>query len=30
MSGQLIDTALNLNIFAYVGFLVWLALRPDP
>ncbi len=30
MSGQLIDTALNLSVFAYIGFLVWLALRLDP
>ncbi|CUH48539.1 hypothetical protein RUA4292_02720 [Ruegeria atlantica] len=27
MSGQLIDTALNLSVFAYVGFLAWLILR---
>ncbi len=30
MSGHFIDTALNLSVFAYIGFLVWLALRPDP
>ncbi len=27
MSGQLIDTALNLSVFAYIGFLAWLILR---
>ncbi len=27
MSGQLIDTALNLSVFAYIGFLVWLTFR---
>ncbi len=30
MSSQIIDTFLNLTVFAYLGFLVWLALRPDP
>ncbi len=30
MSGQMIDTALNLSVFAYIGFLVWLSLRRDP
>lgn len=29
MSGQLIDTALNLGVFAYIGFLAWLILRND-
>ena len=29
MSGQFIDTMLNLSVFAYIGFLVWLSLRPD-
>lgn len=28
MSGQAVDTLLNLVVFAYVGFLVWLAMRP--
>lgn len=26
MSGSVIDTVLNLTIFAYVGFLIWIAL----
>jgi hypothetical protein len=30
MSAMIIDTALNVGVFAYVGFLVWLWLRPDP
>ena len=30
MIGQILDTALNLTVFAYVIFLVWLAMRPDP
>lgn len=30
MIGPLIDTILNLVVFGYIGFLVWLALRPDP
>lgn len=30
MSAQLVDTVLNLGVFAYIGLLVWLALRPDP
>ncbi len=30
MSGTLMDTVLNLSVFAYVGFLVWLCLRPGP
>jgi hypothetical protein len=25
-----IDTLLNVAVFAFVGFLVWLYLRPDP
>ena len=25
-----IDTILNITVFAYIGFLVWLAIRPDP
>jgi len=27
MSMPIIDTLLNVTLFAYVGFLVWLALR---
>ncbi len=27
MSVQLLDTILNLTMFIYVGFLIWLALR---
>jgi hypothetical protein len=27
MSGQFLDTFLNLTLFIYVGFLIWLALR---
>ncbi len=30
MSGQFIDTMLNLSVFAYIGFLIWLSLRRDP
>lgn len=30
MSSPTIDTVLNLGIFAYFGFLVWLATRPRP
>jgi len=30
MIGSLMDTVLNLGVFAYLGFLVWLATRPDP
>jgi hypothetical protein len=30
MTHWLLDTALNLTVFAYIGFLVWLASRPDP
>jgi hypothetical protein len=26
----MLDTLLNVTIFAYVGVLLWLALRPDP
>jgi hypothetical protein len=29
MSGQFADTILNASIFAYIGFLIWLAARPD-
>lgn len=30
MSSPLIDTVLNLGVFAYIAFLVWLAARPQP
>lgn len=30
MSGDLADTFLNVTVFAYIGFLVWLSFRPDP
>ena len=30
MSVSLIDTVLNLVVFAYLGFLLWLATRPEP
>lgn len=30
MTQNLIDTALNVTVFLYIGFLVWLMLRPDP
>lgn len=26
MTGSIIDTVLNVTLFAYIGFLVWLAL----
>lgn len=26
MTGSIIDTVLNVTVFAYIGFLVWLAL----
>lgn len=26
MNGQIIDTVLNITVFIYIGFLVWLAL----
>lgn len=26
MTGTLLDTALNITVFAYIGFLIWLAL----
>jgi hypothetical protein len=29
MSGDFIDTLLNLSVFAYIGFLIWLSLRRD-
>jgi hypothetical protein len=28
MSSQIIDTVLNVTVFLYIGFLIWLALRP--
>jgi hypothetical protein len=30
VTAWLVDTALNVAVFAYLGFLVWLATRPDP
>lgn len=30
MSGELIDAMLNITVFAYIGLLIWLAIRPDP
>lgn len=30
MSHELIDTFMNVTVFAYIGLLIWLALRPDP
>ncbi len=30
MTSSWIDTALNLTVFLYFGFLVWLYTRPDP
>lgn len=30
MIGSLLDTMLNLTVFAYLGFLGWLATRPFP
>ncbi len=30
MSGSFVDTMLNVSVFAYIGFLIWLSLRPDP
>lgn len=27
MSTPIVDTALNLTVFVYIGFLIWLALR---
>ncbi len=29
MSNAFIDTLLNLSVFAYIGFLIWLSLRRD-
>ncbi|KPA21724.1 hypothetical protein shim_24310 [Shimia sp. SK013] len=30
MSSELLDTVLNIGVFAYIGFLIWLSLRPNP
>ena len=30
MSSWLLDTALNVTVLAYIGFLIWLATRPAP
>ncbi|SDL82859.1 hypothetical protein SAMN04488026_11195 [Aliiruegeria lutimaris] len=30
MMGAPLDTVLNLIVFAYIGFLIWLAAKPDP
>jgi len=30
MSSQLIDTILNITVFVYIAFLIWLATRPAP
>lgn len=30
MTGTIVDTVLNLLVFAYIGFLIWLAFSPDP
>lgn len=27
MTAPMIDTILNLTVFAYIGFLIWLAMR---
>ena len=27
MSAAVLDTVLNLTVFAYIGFLIWLSLR---
>lgn len=29
MSAMMLDTVLNLTVFVYIGFLIWLALRKD-
>ncbi len=26
MTGAIVDTALNITVFAYIGFLIWLVL----
>lgn len=28
MNQEIVDTALNLTVFLYIGFLIWLAFRP--
>ena len=30
MSAEAVDTILNLTVYLYIGFLVWLAIRPTP
>ncbi|SMX46960.1 hypothetical protein RUA8715_02943 [Ruegeria arenilitoris] len=30
MTGEFLDTVLNVTVFLYLGFLIWLCLRPDP
>jgi len=30
MIGTIPDALMNLTVFVYIGFLVWLATRPDP
>jgi hypothetical protein len=30
MTGEFLDTVLNVTVFLYLGFLIWLYLRPDP
>jgi len=27
MTGAIVDTVMNLSVFAYIGFLVWLVFR---
>lgn len=30
MTGQIVDTALNVMVFLYIGGLIWLCFRADP
>ncbi len=30
MTGEFLDTVLNVTVFLYLGILIWLCLRPDP
>ena len=30
MTEMLLDTVLNVTVFIYIGFLLWLAMRKDP
>lgn len=30
MTGSTLDTVLNLIVFVYIGFLIWLAVQKDP